>query len=254
MQVKPYPATRKSSRHGLLSLDYAHAHRRHWGQSVVVNGRNMGTSHRERGYLPSPGVLSRIFQAAVQQQEGAVDQLFAAYRPLLLYLATRRLRGRLRSKAGASDLVQLAEWNARENFAEQQFKTRQGFHAWLLTILDNQAADVGRRFVSAKKRDVSRERRLSSPEAKAWLQRLSARLSERPGQTRAADDLEEVMLAFQTLPPHYQLVLRLRYFEMRDFQAIGDRIDRPADAARMLHNRAIARLRELLAPPPNDEP
>jgi RNA polymerase sigma-70 factor (subfamily 1) len=200
----------------------------------------------KRGRLPSSGVLSQIFQAAVRQQPGAVDQLFAVYRPLLLYLAGRRLHARLRPKAGASDLVQLTEWKARENFAEQVFANRQRFHAWLLTILDNQVADVGRRFVSAKKRDVSRECPLSSPEAKDWLHRLSTRVSARAEQKHGAETLEEVMLAFQTLPAHYQLVLKLRYFEMRSFQAIGDQIERPTDAARMLHNRAIAHLRKLL--------
>jgi RNA polymerase sigma factor (sigma-70 family) len=112
--------------------------------------------------------------------------------------------------------------------------------------LDNQLATLGRQFAIAKKREVARECSLSSPEAKDWLHRLSARVSERTDQLQAAEALEEVMLVFQTLPPHYQLVLRLRYFAMLSFQAIGDQIDRPADAARMLHNRAIASLREKL--------
>lgn len=204
--------------------------------------------HKRRGYLPSSGALSQIFQAAVQKQPGAVDQLFAVYRPLLLYLAGRRLRAPLRPKVGASDIVQVAEWKAREDFAAQEFAHRRNFHAWLLTILDNQVADIGRRFVGAKKRDVSRERPLSSPEAKDWLHRLSARVSARADQKHVTETLEEVMLAFKTLPAHYQLVLQLRYFEMRSFQAIGDQIERPADAARMLHNRALARLRVLLLP------
>lgn len=206
----------------------------------------MGNSCRKRGYLPSSGAVSRIFQAAVQDQPGAVDQLFAAYRPLLLHLAHRRLRARLRPKAGASDIVQLTEWKAREYFSGQAFATRRNFRAWLFTILDNQLATLGRQFVIAKKRDVARECSLSSPEAKDWLHRLSARVSVRSDQLQAAEALEEVMLAFQTLPPHYQLVLRLRYFEMLSFQAISTQIDRPADAARMLHNRAIASLREKL--------
>ncbi|MBL9165528.1 MAG: sigma-70 family RNA polymerase sigma factor [Planctomycetaceae bacterium] len=196
--------------------------------------------------MPSSGALSQIFQAAVQDHPGAVDQLFAVYRPLLLYLAQRRLRARLRRKVGASDIVQLAEWKAREFFAGQQFATRRNFHAWLFTILDNQLATLGRQFVMAKKRDVARECSLSSPEAKEWLHRLSARVSVRADQLQTAEALEEVMLVFQTLPPHYQLVLRLRYFEMLKFQAIGEQIDRPADAARMLHNRAIVSLREKL--------
>ncbi|MBL9163236.1 MAG: sigma-70 family RNA polymerase sigma factor [Planctomycetaceae bacterium] len=203
--------------------------------------------------MPSSGALSQIFQAALQDRPGAVDQLFAVYRPLLLYLAQRRLRARLRPKAGASDIVQLTEWKAREYFAGQEFATRRNFHAWLCTILDNQLATVGRQFVMAKKRDVARECSLSSPEAKDWLHRLSARVSGRSDQLQAAEALEEVMLVFQTLPPHYQLVLRLRYFEMLSFQAIGEQINRQGDAARMLHNRAITSLREKLHASQNGE-
>lgn len=206
----------------------------------------MENSCRKSGHLPSSRALSQIFQAAVQDLPGAVDQLFAAYRPLLLYLAQRRLRARLRPKVGASDIVQVTEWKAREYFSGQEFATRRNFHAWLFTILDNQLATLGRQFVMAKKRDVARECSLSSPEAKDWLHRLSARVSVRADQIQTAEILEEVMLVFQTLPPHYQLILRLRYFEMLSFQAIGDQIDRPADAARMLHNRAITSLREKL--------
>ena len=182
-----------------------------------------------------------------------MEQLFELYRPLLLYLADRRLRGPLRPKVGASDIVQLTEWKARQAFAAQTFANRQGFHAWLLTILDHQVADVGRRYVSAQKRDVTRERPLSSPEAQGWLRELSARLLTRAAQPNSADSLEQVLAALQELPPHYQLVLRLRYFEAKSFLQIGDQIERPPDAARMLHNRAIARLRSIVIASESDD-
>ncbi len=208
---------------------------------------------RRKRQLPSSGVLSNVFRAAVQQQPGAVEQLFALYRPLLLYLAGRRLRGRLRPKVGASDLVQLTEWKARKNFVEQEFTNRRGFHAWLLTILDNQVADVGRRYVGTQKRDISRECPINSAEAKDWLRQLSQRLSTRVAGLDALASVEEVTLALEKLPPHYRFVLKLRYFEGRSFQAIGDFMERPADAARMLHNRALARLRSQLKAPHGDQ-
>ena len=207
----------------------------------------MGSSIRKKRSLPSSSVLSHWFQEAQQMTPGAIEELFRLYRPLRIYLANRRLRGALRPKVGASDLVQLTEWKARDNFDAQEFGNRQGFHAWLMTILDHQIADAGRRFVSAKKRDVSRERSLFCPETQNWLHQLSASLSANSAGAQTAESLEQVMAALAELPPHYQLVLKLRYFEMQTFPAIGDRIDRPADAARMLHNRAIARLRTLLA-------
>jgi RNA polymerase sigma-70 factor (subfamily 1) len=198
-------------------------------------------------HVPSSSELSHSFEAACQQDSGALDELFGFYRPLLLYLADRRLRGPLRPKVGASDIVQVTELNARRNFASKEFTDRKGFHAWLLTILDNQIADMGRRFVSTKKRDVSRERSLFCPETQDWLRLLSARLSTRVQDSNTAESLEQVKAALSCLPAHYQMVLRLRYFDMLGFEAIGERLGRPADAARMLHNRALARLRALAA-------
>lgn len=204
-----------------------------------------GSNHRKLK-LPASGVLSHWFGAARRKTPGAVEELFTFYRPLLTFLAECRIRDALRPKVGASDLVQLTEWKAREKFAVQEFDSRQGFHAWLLTILDNHVADVGRRFVRAKKRNVSRERSLSSPDAQHWLRHLSMQDSSVSATVQTAEAMEQVRTALDRLPPHYRLVLKLRYFEMQSFQAIGDRIERPADAARMLHNRAIVRLRALL--------
>jgi RNA polymerase sigma-70 factor (subfamily 1) len=201
--------------------------------------------HR-RGHAPSSSTLSRSFYAACKDAPGALDELFGFYRPLLIYLADRRLRGCLRPKVGASDIVQQAEMRARQNFALQEFSSRKGFHAWLLTILDNQIADMGRRFVGTKKRDVSRERSLFSPETQDWLRLLSARLSTHARDSNAVESLEHVRAALSCLPAHYQMVLQLRYFDMLGFEAIGQRIGRPADAARMLHNRALTRLRAII--------
>jgi RNA polymerase sigma-70 factor (subfamily 1) len=197
--------------------------------------------------MPASSVLSRSFNAACRDDPGALDELFGFYRPLLLYLADRRLRGALRPKVGASDIVQVTELNARRNFISQEFTNRQGFHAWLLTILDNQVADMGRRFVSTKKRDVSRERPLFSPETQDWLRLLSARLSTRANDANTPESLEHVKATLNYLPAHYQMVLRLRYFDMLSFELIGEKLNRPTDAARMLHNRALTRLRALMA-------
>lgn len=181
-----------------------------------------------------------------------MQKLLDVYRPLLTYLASRQLRGALRSKVGASDLVQTTVWKATQKFADEQFANRQGFHAWLLIILDHAAADLRRRFFDAQKRDVSRERSLASPEMEAWLQRLSTKISPTDAAMDAADTMQRVTAALEQLTPHYRLVLRLRYFERLSFVEIGKQIDRPSDAARMLHNRALARLKSLLTEKDDD--
>ncbi len=169
------------------------------------------------------------------------------YRPLLMTLARKRLRGPTRVKVAPSDLVQTTVWKATQSFGGEQFETRSGFLAWLVTILNNEAADVRRRFQDAQKRDVSRERSLFSPDTQRWLNQLSASLSASDATlAQRQESIEQLLSAVERLPSHYQLVLRLRYFDKLDFGAIGAKLERTYDAARILHNRALARLRDEL--------
>jgi RNA polymerase sigma-70 factor, ECF subfamily len=194
---------------------------------------------------PSSTELSRWFRRACRHEEGALQQLLALYRPLLMKLAQQRVKGALRAKIGPSDLVQTTVWKATKHFAAQSFHKRQNFLAWLIAILKNEAADVRRRFREAEKRKLSRERSLFSPETQHWLNRLSARLSD-AAITGRGDAVEKLLAALERLPPHYQLVLRLRYYEKLTYEGIGTRLERSADAARVLHNRALKKLRSEL--------
>ncbi len=193
---------------------------------------------------PDSRELSDWFHRAREREQGALQQLLALYRPLLLKLAHRRVRGALRAKIGASDIVQATIWKATQHFPAQNFAERKKFLAWLISILKNEATDVRRQFHDADKRNISRECSLFSPETKHWLSRLSASLSganvviSPQGHT-----IEDLLAALGGLPSHYQFVLRLRYYEKLTFEAIGARLERTADAARVLHNRALKKIR-----------
>lgn len=210
-----------------------------------------------KGRRPSSTELTRCFQSASRREEGALQQLLALYRPLLMKLADKRLRGALRIKVAPSDLVQTTIWKATQNFESQQFADRRNFLAWLVTILKNEAADVRRRYREAKKRDVTRERPLFTPESQTRLSQLAASLSETNDLlSERYETVEQVLAALGLLPLHYQLVLRLRYYDKLDFAAIGKHFNRSSDAVRVLHNRALIRLREelRLLSDPNSRP
>lgn len=198
-------------------------------------------------YRPNSDELSRWFYRARRQDAGALQQLLALYRPLLLQKAQQSLKGALRTKVAPSDIVQMTIWKATQDFTCSDFRDRKAFLAWLLTILNNAAADERRRFQEAQKRDISRERSLHSVEAQQWLIQLSARITDvlDNGQHSVAT-IEDVLEAVERLPPHYQLAIRLRYFDRLTFEAVGRKLERSADAARVLHNRAIKRLQQEL--------
>lgn len=201
------------------------------------------TANRRR---PNSSEQLRRFDAACRDS-GAVQELLEIYRPLMLKLAHRQLNRSLRAKVAPSDLVQTAMWKAHQAFGDQTFASVGGFRAWLVKILDNEAVDAGRRYAQSQKRDVSREQSLSSPETQVWIRRLSASLSKSAlGDSFVSQRINDVLVALDLLPSHYRLALRLRYFEKLSFEAMGEKLERTTDSARMLHNRALSKLRELL--------
>lgn len=208
---------------------------------------NMARS-ASRKRRPNSEELSRWFHGARKRDPAALQQLLMLYRPLLMKLAQQRLKGPVRTKVAPSDIVQATVWKATQEFAAQEFADRGGFLAWLVTILKHTAIDEQRRFRESQKRDISRERPLGSPETQEWLHRLSVTLSgiNSDASSRHVASVNEVLQALETLPPHYQLVIRLRYFERLKFEDIGKKFDRSADAVRVLHNRVLQKLREML--------
>lgn len=200
------------------------------------------TSRKRR---PPSEVLSRWFHRARDREAGALQQLLSFYRPLLMKLAHQRLKRAVRTKVAPSDIVQATVWAATQEFESKEFANRKAFLAWLLTILEHEAADERGRFQETQKRDISRERPLDSPETQLWLRRLSVSLSGSNGtSSRKLADIEAILAALRTLPPHYRLVIHLRFYERLKFDDIGRQLNRSPDAARVLHNRALLKLRD----------
>lgn len=68
------------------------------------------------------------------------------------------------------------------------------------------------------------------------------------GRTESLILFDVLDQALRRLEPGEALVVRLRHFEQLDFPAIGQRLDIPTNTARSRYYRALARLRNLLAP------
>lgn len=204
----------------------------------------MPKSSSTKSHRPHSSELSRWFHRACKHEEGALQELLALYRPLLLRLARRRIKGALQAKVGASDVVQVTVIKATQHFAANSFTERKNFWAWLKTVLGNEVADARRRFVEADKRAITSECSLHSLQTKKWLNQLSVSLSDphTVGDIHGVT-VDHVLKGLTALPAHYQLVLRLCYYEKLSFEAIGKRLKRSPDSARQLRNRALKLLR-----------
>ncbi len=165
----------------------------------------------------------------------------ARYQADLVRRAARLLGARLRSKVGASDVVQ--DTFAAAFAAIDRFRDRGpgSFRAWLYEIFEHKAADPRRRYLDAQKRDVRREvpgdpsgtredrqpaSPAPSPSAEAMRNEAGARLSA----------------ALARLSPDDATVIRLVHEHGLAYQEIGRRMERSEAAARKLYSRAVRRL------------
>jgi RNA polymerase sigma factor (sigma-70 family) len=104
-----------------------------------------------------------------------------------------------------------------------------------------------RRYYRAKRRSLNREMSLDEGQSKQLVEQLAANHSETPsGQFDRKVAIERLEDALKRLPPAYRQVILWLNRDGRQFADIGRRMDRSADAARMLWSRAIRQLKNEL--------
>jgi RNA polymerase sigma-70 factor (ECF subfamily) len=194
---------------------------------------------------------ARWLAAAHAGSREALGQVLDTFRAYLLLVAGRQLDPELRAKGGASDLVQETFLEAQRDFAGFRGNSLDELRAWLCRLLLNNVANFTRQYRARAKRQVGREVPLeaggSSHERGAGL---AADVLSPGGQAAAHEQAEALARAVERLPPDYRQVLALRHEEQLSFEAIGQRMQRTANAARMLWLRAVERLQKEMGASP----
>jgi RNA polymerase sigma-70 factor (ECF subfamily) len=193
--------------------------------------------------------LAQLLAALETGRAEALAPLLDLYRPYLLATARARLEDRLKAKAGPSDLVQetLAEAHRVWDRLENKPQTEEELRVWLRNILLERLKALRRRYYRAQSRSLRRERSLDEGESKRLLDQLVASYTETPSARFDREALlERLEQALDRLPPAYRQVIVWRSRDGWQFAKIGARMDRSADAARMLWIRAIRLLKKEL--------
>lgn len=133
-------------------------------------------------HQPPGNPLDAQLRAARAGSPLALGQLLDAYRPFLLAIAAEHLDSLLKPKANPSDVVQETFVDAQRDFASFQSETEEELRLWLHRILLNNLADLRKRYLRAKKRQVRLERPISGGESKQLLRQLMDRHSLLPEQ------------------------------------------------------------------------
>lgn len=178
----------------------------------------------------------------------AVGALLDRYRGYLLLIANQDVTENLKTKMGASDVVQESMMHAQANFQQFQGESESQFKAWLKTILANDIRKGHRHFQMQK--------RYSGLEVNIQDQSAVGRGLADAHPTPSSKAIEEeksksLEYAMSQLTDDQRLVIQLRNFERLSFADIGQRMQRSEDAARKFWARTIEALKQQLVDPDN---
>lgn len=194
-----------------------------------------------------PIAISRRIKSARDGCADALGELLKQYQGYLLLIANSGLNGELRTKCGASDLVQETFLRAQQGFPEFQGTTEEELKAWLRQILLNCRRNLHEAYCDTDKRNLSCEVRLGAGDSAAVVTNELATDSPSPsGHAMATEEAALVLSALANLPEDYGRIVQLRNWENLTFEEIGDRMGCSADAARKRWYRAIRHLGEKL--------
>ena len=179
--------------------------------------------------------------AARAGKTAARDALFDRLRPRLVLWAASRMSAALRAKYEPEDVAQEVLLAMHRSLDRFEGDSDRAFKAWLFTVAENRIRDLVDSANALKRR---------TPEPRTVMQTSPSMGAARNEMT------EKLREAILRLPDDYRRVIQLRRFEELDTGEVGRRMERSANAVRILYFRAISALREEMdripeMPPPD---
>jgi RNA polymerase sigma-70 factor (ECF subfamily) len=177
----------------------------------------------------------------------AIGALLDNCRNYLLLVANSSLGPGLRTKVGASDLVQETFLEAQRLFDRFQGNNEQDLLRWLSRILENKLGNTLKRHLWAGKRDLSREAS-SGGDSNSFVDSQTSP----SGVLMREEEVAGIQAMVSQLSDDYRRVIDLRVHQDFSFEEIGRVMSRSDEAARKLFARAIEELRTRMSM--NDRP
>ncbi len=185
-----------------------------------------------------------LVAAARAGSREAMGQALESCRRYLLVVADGQLDDDLRSKGGASDLVQETFLEAQRDFGRFHGSSTDELRAWLRQVLLHNVGAFTRRFRATEMREVAREVCLRADGSSSGPDQGPAGSALSPsGVAIEHEQALALRRAVERLPDEYRRVVVLRFEEERSFEEIGRLTGRSADSARKVWSRAMVMLR-----------
>jgi RNA polymerase sigma-70 factor (ECF subfamily) len=194
-----------------------------------------------------PGQIVDLIGVARQGSATALGQLLEQCRDYLLLIANQELDSGIRRMIAPSDLVQETFVKAQQGFATFRGQSEAELLGWLRMVLLRRRLAAYRRYQKIADRGIDQAAVSQPAMLLADLSRNVVATAPSPSDVAGlAEQTTLVDSAIAQLPPDYQTIVRLRYWEQLRFVEIGPRMGRSPDAARKLWFRAVERLGRIL--------
>ena len=169
----------------------------------------------------------RALARAREGDDTSRELLLQRLRPRLVLWCASRMSSDLRARVEPEDVVQETLLAVHRDLDRFDGAAGRAFYAWLFRIAENRIRDAVDHFAAEKRRPVEKR-----PPTWTTASQAAVRV-ETEGRVREA---------IERLPEDYREVVRLRRFEERDVKDVAERMDRSANAIRVLYCRALKAL------------
>ena len=177
-------------------------------------------------------------------REGCDDSLGQIFENVHFYLtlcAERNISPMLRSKFGASDIVQISMLEAQQSFHLFAGSTEAEMRLWLKRIVMNNLTDESRRFTQTRCRNVKREQSINGTNNS-----VAADTSTSSSILCKQEHDEQLASAITRLPLRLQQIVEARHRFGFSFRQISDHMGITEWTARKEYNAATDQLRRWL--------
>jgi len=177
-----------------------------------------------------------LLREAKAGSAAALDRLLERYGGKLLAFIRSRLGRTLRQRVDSHDVLNQTLLEAFLHLPDFEGVEGRSLMAWLARIAEREMHDLAD-FHGRLRRDARREQPLDEGHAQ-----LAARLRSATSRIVLREEVERVLRALEGLEENQRRVIVLRKLEELSFAEIGERMQRSADACRMLLARALTAL------------
>jgi RNA polymerase sigma-70 factor, ECF subfamily len=181
-------------------------------------------------------------QAFAQSERDRCTEWLHTCRTYLLLVANREMGSDLKSKEGASDMVQEALLQAHRDWGTFRGRTESELRRWLRRLLLHKIAHAVRRYRHVGSRRIDREVSLNSADFDDDASFLAADQTSPGGRAIKREEEKALWTALDRLPERMRKVVLWRHHEACSFDELGRRLDCSNVAARKLWLRALEQL------------